>query len=520
MSIPQSMVQVSGAPSPLRAPMAYAASAPGTYSAPVTAAPVSYAAYGAPARAPPTTTTMASGIHVTYAAPIYASTAAASPVTNDMVTYAIPIQPVARKQEPYDPWETCCVGFFTWLRQTPAPKATSVTYGAPPAQDQAAIGLINRLLADTSGFKRQVTVCWDRVARGATDVDLNGLRALAAEMERTMSLPSKVFGNLEITYERFDFDGNGRLSFNEAYRCVRQVVKAYRQQLGGAPQISVPYKTPEQAGLSLIKVLAAGGQGEAQLVHSALRGENIVLKVYDKGNANAGGIEDLQHEMETMQMVEKSDNVAHCFEIFQDQGHYYMTSGANIGGDFASIRKKAGAAGFFMSEEWFKDLFTQSWSGLAYMHSKALMHCDIKEPNMMLRTDDVAHPQVVIIDLGLAQLDADQTGLGTCGTPGYIPPETWQTGVWYPRGDVFAMGVVCFQLLTNSTPDAEAGLPGVFSDGCRDMDDVQRATTDRQPPFEKLAGASAILDWLRPCLEKNRRSRPKAPRVLQLPWFA
>merc|ERR1719253_1901174 len=106
----------------------------------------------------------------------------------------------------------------------------------------------------------------------------------------------------------------------------------------------------------------------------------------------------------------------------------------------------------------------------------------------MIRNENYAEPEVVIIDLGLAQLAADQDAVGACGTPGYIPPETWETGVWFPRGDIFAMGVVCFQLLTNNVPDEKTGQMGIFTQNARSMEDVELFTKTRQPPFDLVAG--------------------------------
>eukprot|EP00811_Abedinium_folium_P025232 NODE_35948_length_251_cov_6.870968.p2 GENE.NODE_35948_length_251_cov_6.870968~~NODE_35948_length_251_cov_6.870968.p2 ORF type:complete len:53 (-),score=4.96 NODE_35948_length_251_cov_6.870968:92-250(-) len=41
-----------------------------------------------------------------------------------------------------------------------------------------------------------------------------------------------------------------------------------------------------------------------------------------------------------------------------------------------------------MTMDWWRTIFQQIFSALAYMHEKALMHCDIKEPNIMVRNQD------------------------------------------------------------------------------------------------------------------------------------
>ncbi|CAK9114477.1 unnamed protein product [Durusdinium trenchii] len=68
------------------------------------------------------------------------------------------------------------------------------------------------------------------------------------------------------------------------------------------------------------------------------------------------------------------------------------------------------------------------------------MHCDIKEPNVMISRDaDWNEPNVVVIDFGLAR-DFKKGSTGVMGTPGYMPPEVWTHGVWTIFGDVFSLG--------------------------------------------------------------------------------
>merc|ERR1712096_271374 len=152
------------------------------------------------------------------------------------------------------------------------------------------------------------------------------------------------------------------------------------------------------------------------------------------------------------------------------------------------------------------------------MHRHAMMHCDIKEPNIMLKTKNYVHPQIALVDFGLAQCSAGAGMSG--GTPGYMPPETLQTGVWFPRGDIFSMGVVFFQILTDRTPSERTGKAGLFTEGARSMDDIIEFTTYRQPPYHLISQQyPGVRSWLPVMLEKDLRNRPKAPTLLQEMWF-
>jgi Ca2+-binding EF-hand superfamily protein len=125
------------------------------------------------------------------------------------------------------------------------------------------------------------------------------------------------------------------------------------------------------------------------------------------------------------------------------------------------------------------------------------MHCDLKEANIMVAADsNWDHPHVVLIDFGLAMNFADKR-VGICGTPGYIPPETWQKGYWVPKGDVFSLGVVFFQLMS--------GIDQLFGAhmGARTMDDVAQATMAAPVPLNLLGEKYEFQELVGKMLEKD-----------------
>ena len=68
---------------------------------------------------------------------------------------------------------------------------------------------------------------------------------------------------------------------------------------------------------------------------------------------------------------------------------------------FMTLQKKAADQGVVMTEDWWKRIFLQCLEALLFMHQQAMMHCDVKEANLMLRQAEVSRPDVVVIDFGV-----------------------------------------------------------------------------------------------------------------------
>ena len=155
--------------------------------------------------------------------------------------------------------------------------------------------------------------------------------------------------------------------------------------------------------------------------------------------------------------------------------------------------------------------FLQVCRALAYAHSNGVVHRDIKPENILLGD----FGEVYLADWGLAKVEATSNlqlhGEGSApppapaeagGTPGYMAPEVLR-GEWETvdhRVDLFAMGVVLYEMLTGHSP---------FS--ARNTAEMMIATVERAPklPREFAAGCPLLLEDL--CialLEKEPEKRP------------
>jgi dienelactone hydrolase len=135
--------------------------------------------------------------------------------------------------------------------------------------------------------------------------------------------------------------------------------------------------------------------------------------------------------------------------------------------------------------------------GLARAHHTGIVHRDVKPGNIMVTSDDEAK----LLDFGIAKLsgggDLTQTGT-TLGTIAYMSPEHVRGGNADEQGDVWALGVVLYEMLAGRRPFA----------GTSDYDLLQAIVEQPAAPLAAAAGVDADLArTVSRALEKDRSRR-------------
>jgi serine/threonine-protein kinase len=131
-------------------------------------------------------------------------------------------------------------------------------------------------------------------------------------------------------------------------------------------------------------------------------------------------------------------------------------------------------------------VLTPVLGGLAVAHRAGLVHRDIKPENVLISDDG----EVKIADFGLVRAVAEAKITSTSvilGTAAYLSPEQVSTGDADPRSDVYAVGILTYELLTGVTPfTGDSALTVAY----------QRMDNDVPPPSGQIAGVPTQFDQL------------------------
>ncbi len=98
------------------------------------------------------------------------------------------------------------------------------------------------------------------------------------------------------------------------------------------------------------------------------------------------------------------------------------------------------------------DVMWQVCEALRYIHTRAIIHGDIKTENLFLVRSPAARRVVKLLDFGLSRPDRASAGGQVDGTPEYLAPERISGGPATVASDIYALGVVMFELLTGRLP--------------------------------------------------------------------
>jgi eukaryotic-like serine/threonine-protein kinase len=239
--------------------------------------------------------------------------------------------------------------------------------------------------------------------------------------------------------------------------------------------------------------LGSGGMGEVYLAEDTKLGRQVALKILPPQMAgDPKRRERFRREAKAVAAL-KHPNIVTIHSVEEMDGVLFLTLELVEG---ASLRERIDRGP--LAAEAIADLGKQIGEGLARAHDAGILHRDLKPQNVMITEDG----QVKLLDFGLAKSLAPRatdpegqtvtrdTAAGTMlGTPGYMSPEQALGKDVDVRADVFALGVVLYEMATGRSPFRSGTLAAFFDSLLHDAPPSPTAANPALPP-----GLVRVLD--------------------------
>ena len=200
---------------------------------------------------------------------------------------------------------------------------------------------------------------------------------------------------------------------------------------------------PVSARYEMLDRVGVGGMGVVFKARDRETGEIVALKVLKPEIADlAPSLEGLKNELRLARKITHK-NVCRIYDFNRaDEGTFISME--FVEGE--SLRRVLNRFNALSARQGIK-FAQQICDGLREAHAQGIVHCDIKPENLMID----ASGNVKLMDFGLAHLVAERS-TGTVGTPAYMAPEQAQGAQVDQRADIYALGLVLFEIFTGSAP--------------------------------------------------------------------
>ena len=208
--------------------------------------------------------------------------------------------------------------------------------------------------------------------------------------------------------------------------------------------------------------LGVGGMGEVYRADDLELGQSVALKFLSaEMETDTGRLERFLGEARTARQV-AHPNVCRVYDVGEIDGRRFLSMEYVDGEDLSSLLRRIGR----LPEDKGVEFARQMAAGLAAMHDRGVLHRDLKPANIMID----GRGRVRLTDFGLAtDIERAAREKDYAGTPAYMAPEQMVGEPLTPQTDLYALGLVFYELFTGQRYHQSA----------------------RQPDTEDRSGASA-----------------------------
>jgi len=256
----------------------------------------------------------------------------------------------------------------------------------------------------------------------------------------------------------------------------------------------------EQIGhYQLGEELGSGGMGTVYLGKDTRTDTTVAIKQLKSEIATAETIERFRREGEALREL-NHPNIVKMLDTFEHEGQHYLVMEFVSGGDLKGMID----ADDKLEIPQIVNMAIDLADALTRAHRLNIIHRDLKPANVLIGEDGVLR----LTDFGVAHVGSQERVTDTdaiVGTIDYLPPEAFE-GSFDERGDIWAFGVMLFEMLAGERP---------FTGGTL-FETIQAIATKPIPDLEALCPSApvALVDLVYRMLERDPQTRMSSVRYV------
>jgi serine/threonine-protein kinase len=243
----------------------------------------------------------------------------------------------------------------------------------------------------------------------------------------------------------------------------------------------------------IVALLGRGGMGEVYRADDLSLGQQVALKFLPVAlSRNESALRRFRNEVRTARQV-SHPNVCRVYDLGEVDGTPFLSMEYVDGEDLATLLRRIGR----LPSDKGLEIARKLCAGLAAAHEKGVLHRDLKPANVMLD----ARGHVRLTDFGLAGLAEEIQGSDVrSGTPAYMAPEQLRGKEVTARSDIYALGLVLYELFTGRRPHE--------SDSLQELIRLRSESAPETPASYVRDLDPAVESVILRCLEPNPSARP------------